>query len=92
MAATQDEIDQQERVIIEAQQIVRQFLNDITALNAHAATYVRLGLGDDQILDDIALANVHTTRTKYRAAMTTIEFVQNLLAAGHGTNLEQFAR
>lgn len=92
MAATEAEIAQQERVISEAQQITRQFLNDITALNAHAATYVRLGLGDDEILDDTALANVNTTRAKYRAAMTTIEAVQNLLAAGHGTNLEQFAR
>lgn len=90
--ASAEEIAQQKRVIQNAQVQTRVILQNFTELDAVAATHTRLGLGNSQILDDQAFEGTGTTREKYVAAMTTIGAIQSLLAAGHGTNLEAFAR
>jgi UDP-N-acetylenolpyruvoylglucosamine reductase len=92
MAATPDQIDQQRRVVMQTRASAAQLLAAIDDLTAQRATYDRLGLGDNQILGDEAFGGTGTSRADYRAAIVTIDAIQALLAAGHGTNLEKFAR
>lgn len=90
--ATPNQIDQQRRVVLATKASAAALLDILNTLQADAATYVRLGLGDDQILDDGAFEGTGTDTAAYRAAMTSIAAIQTLLGQGHGTNLEQFAR
>lgn len=90
--ATPNETDQQRRIITAARDDVQQLLDLLGQLQMHAASYVRLGHGDDLILDDAAFEGTGTDKAAYRAAMGSIDAINTLLAAGHGTNLEKFAR
>ena len=90
--ATQDEIDQQRRVVLDHKAGVVELLAVLSRMDIAADTYTRLGLGDDQILDPTAFTGTGTTVAKYRAAMGTIGAIQTLIAQGHGTNLEKFAK
>jgi hypothetical protein len=90
--ATPEAIDQQRRVVTATREDVTTLLNILTQLNGQTATYNRLGLSDDQILDDEAFVGTGTDKAAYRAAITSLGAIDTLLAAGHGTNLEKFAR
>lgn len=92
MAATQDQIDQQQRVIMATKQRVEQLLNAISATQQSADTYNRIGLSDNTILADESFIGTGTTRAQYRDAITSIGALQTLLGQGHGTQLEKFAR
>lgn len=92
MAATQDQLDQQQRIIMQTKQRVERLLNDVGELHQSLTTYNQIGLSDDQLLADGAFAGTGTTRAQYRAAITSITALEALLAAGHGTNLESFSR
>lgn len=90
--ATPNETDQQRRVITATRADVAQLLDLLGQLQMRSASYVRLGLGDDQILDDDAFEGTGTSKAAYRAALTSIGAIDTLLGQGHGTNLEKFAR
>lgn len=90
--ATENETDQQRRIIAATREHVAALLDLLGQLQMHAASYVRLGLGDDLILDDDAFTGTGTDKAPYRAAMGSIDAINTLLGAGHGTNLERFAR
>lgn len=90
--ATQDEIDQQRRVVGATRVDVQTLLDVLGQLQSQMQTYVRLGLGDNQILDEAAFIGTGTNRADYQAAMGSLDALNTLLAAGHGTNLETFAR
>lgn len=90
--ATENETDQQRRIITATRDDVGQLLDLLGRLQVRAASYVRLGLGDDEILDDDAFTGTGTDKAPYRAAMGSLDAINTLLAAGHGTNLEKFAR
>lgn len=92
MATEADIIDQQRRVVTETRQDIASLLDILGRLDQRAATYVRLGLGDDQILETDAFVGTGTGVAEYRGAITSIGAIQTLLAAGHGTNLEKFSR
>lgn len=92
MATTEDTIDQQRRVILETKADVAALLDILGRLDDRASSYVRLGLGDSEILVEDAFAGTGTGAAEYAGAMTSIGAIQTLLAAGHGTNLEKFAR
>lgn len=92
MAATPDQIEQQKRVILETKAQAGQLLELLGELGQRLTTYTRLGLGDDQFLVDEAFAGTGTSKADYRSAVTSIDALQALLAAGHGTNLERFSR
>lgn len=89
---TPNQIDQQRRVVLATKASAAALLDILNTLQADAATYVRLGLGDDQILTDDAFEGTGTDKATYRAAMTSIAAINTLFGQGHGTNLEQFAR
>lgn len=88
----QDAIDQQRRVIIAAKTEVGTLLASLERLAGHLSTYTRLGLGDDQFTEDAAFEGTGVGKAEYRSAVTSIDAIMTLLAAGHGTNLERFAR
>lgn len=90
--ATPEETDQQRRVILETQSDTRLLFDVLMRLQARTATYTRLGLGDDQILDPDSFAGTGVTAAIYRGAITSLEAIETLLGQGHGTNLEKFAR
>jgi hypothetical protein len=90
--ATPETIDQQRRVVTATRDDVSALFEILMRLNARTATYNRLGLGDDQILDDDAFVGTGTDKAAYRAAITSLDAIDTLLGAGHGTNLETFAR
>lgn len=90
--ATPDQIDQQRRVIMQTRQEVAQLLDLLGDLSQRLGTYTRLGLGDDQILSDESFSGTGTTKADYRGAIVSLDAIGALLAAGHGTNLEKFAR
>lgn len=92
MAATPNQIDQQRRVVTETRQQVAQLLDQLGNLQRRLDSYTRLGLGDDQILSDAAFDGTGTDKAAYRGAIISIDALQALLAQGHGTNLEKFAR
>lgn len=90
--ATQNEIDQQRRLVEATRTDVQTLLDTLGRLQSRAASYTRLGLSDDEILDVDAFAGTGTDRDAYRAAITSIAALDTLLGQGHGTNLERFAR
>jgi hypothetical protein len=90
--ATPEQTDQQRRVIMETKAQVEQLLDLLGELGQRLQTYTRLGLGDDQFLSDDAFEGSGTTKAEYRGAITSLDAIQALLASGHGTNLERFAR
>lgn len=92
MAATAEQIDQQRRVVNDHKAIVEDLLEVLARADVAMATYTRLGFGDDQILDPSSFSGTGTTVAVYRGAMTSLDAIKTLLAAGHGTNLEKFAR
>jgi hypothetical protein len=92
LAATQDQIEQQKRVILATRSTVGQLLASLDGLAAQQETYNRLGLADDAILSDEAFAGTGTDKATYRAAIVSIDALFTLLEQGHGTNLEKFAR
>jgi hypothetical protein len=92
MATTEDKIDQQRRVILATKTDVDELLNILGRLSDRADTYVRLGLGDAEIREPDAFNGTGTGADEYVAAMTSVGAIQSLLASGHGTNLEKFAR
>lgn len=92
MPATPEQIDQQRRIITETKAQAAQLLDLLGDLSLRLSTYTRLGLGDDQLLSDEAFSGTGTTKADYRGAIVSIDAIQSLLAAGHGTNLEKFAR
>lgn len=89
---TQDQIEQQKRVIRATMQTTAQLLGACDGLAAQQETYQRLGLADDAILSDEAFAGTGTDKATYRAAIVSIDALFALLDQGHGTNLEKFAR
>ena len=90
--ATEDETDQQRRIIIASREQVAAFLDLLGQLQMRVNSYVRLGLSDDQFLDDDAFIGTGTDKAAYRAAMGSIDAINTLVAAGNGTNLERFSR
>lgn len=91
--ATPEQTDQQRRVIVATRDDVAQLLDLFGRLQMRTASYLRLGLGDDEILDDDAFAGTGTDKATYRGAITSLDAINTLLATGgHGTNLEKFAR
>lgn len=90
--ATQDQIDQQRGIVLTTKQRVTSMLDQIALVQQSADTYNRIGLSDDQLLADESFAGTGTTRAQYRSAITSIAALKALLDAGHGTNLESFAR
>jgi hypothetical protein len=90
--ATPNQTDQQRRIIAQTQSDVAALLDVLTRLQARAASYTRLGLADDAILDAKAFDGAGTDIAAYRAAIVSIEEIVALLGQGHGTNLERFAR
>lgn len=92
MAVTLAQIDQQRRVIADTRAQVAQLLDLLGDLSQRLNTYTRLGLSDDAILDDAAFDGSGTDKAAYRGAIISVDAFQSLLAQGHGTNLEKFAR
>lgn len=92
MATEADKIDQQRRVIQQTRSDVDALLGILGRLSDRADSYVRLGLGDPAIREEAAFEGTGTGPDEYVAAMTSIDAIQSLLASGHGTNLERFAR
>jgi hypothetical protein len=92
LAVTQDQIEQQKRVILATMQTTAQLLHACDGLAAQQETYQRLGLADDAILSDEAFNGTGTDKATYRAAIVSIDALFSLLDQGHGTNLEKFAR
>ncbi len=90
--ATAEEIDQQRRVVNDHKSIVSELLGVLAKTDVGMTTYVRLGLGDDAILDPDAFDGTGTTVAVYRAAIGSLDAIKTLLASGHGTNLEKLAR
>ena len=90
--ATPNETDQQRRVIVATREHVTTLLDLLGQIQTHAASYTRLGLSDDLILDDDAFTGTGTDKATYRAVITSIAAIDTLMGAGHGTNLEKFAR
>lgn len=90
--ATPNQIDQQRRIITATRTHVIGLLDLLGQLQMHSASYVRLGLGDDLILDNTAFDGTGTDKAAYRAAMVSLDAIVTLLGQGHGTNLETFAR
>lgn len=90
-AATPDQVDQQQRVIMATKSHTNALLMQFNQLQADMAAYNNLGLGDDSVLADGAFAGTGTSRADYRAAITSLQAIEDLLKAGHGTNLSKFA-
>lgn len=90
--ATQNEIDQQRRVVTDHKAVVSDLLAVLARAEVVMDTYTRLGLGDDAILDPDAFDSTGTTVALYRGAIVTLDAIKTLLGQGHGTNLEKFAR
>jgi hypothetical protein len=92
LVVTQDQIEQQKRVILATRSTVGQLLSACDGLAAQQETYNRLGLADDAILSDAAFEGTGTDKATYRAAIVSIDALFSLLEQGHGTNFEKFAR
>lgn len=90
--ATQDQIDQQRRIVLQTRSTIGQLLAACDGLAAERETYNRLGLADDAILSDDAFSGTGTTRADYRAAIVSVDALLSLLDQGHGTNFEKFSR
>src|SRR5262245_56765725 len=89
--ATLDQIAQQTRVINATRNHVQQLMIMLGQLDDDHQNYTWLGLSDDSILDDAAFEGTGTNRADYRAAVVSLEAIQQLLAEGHGTNLARFS-
>lgn len=85
-------LDQQRRVILDTKNDVAALLEILMRLQARYDSYIRLGLSDDTYLMPEAFGSTGTDAIRYRSAMATVEALRTLLAQGHGTNLEKFAR
>jgi hypothetical protein len=92
MEPTEEQTAQQRRIVQETQGDVNTMLGALDRLTAKRITYDRLGLADDSILTDAAFDGTGVTKADYRAAILSIDAIFDLLTAGHGTNLEKFAR
>lgn len=92
MATETDIVDQQRRVVLGTKADVGALLDVLGRLSERTNTYVRLGLGDPAIREDGAFEGTGTGAAEYVAAMGSLGAIQDLLAQGHGTNLEKFAR
>lgn len=91
--ATQDQIDQQRRVIQAFQSDVRLLLDQFAHLQQQVDSYTRLNLASDTVLDPAAVAGTGTTVAEYRAAVASIVGMLNLLPQGtFAANLEKVAR
>lgn len=90
--ATEEATDRQRRVVIAAKEDVLKFLEAAANLQAHSATYARLGLASDEVLDDDAFSGTGVVKAEYRAAITSIDALATWFTGGHGTNFETLAR
>jgi len=94
MATTEDKIDQQRRIIEQAQKNVRSLRLALSAVRESADEYVALGLGDDLLLELDAFEGTGTGADELRGAMTSIDAFLTLHTASggaHRTNLVKFA-
>lgn len=91
MAADQDQIDQQKRVVLSTRTHVAALLAQLGTLDDDLKAYTNLGLGDDSILDDAAFIGTGTNRADYRAAIVSLQAIDALLKEGHAVNLSKFA-
>jgi phage I-like protein len=93
MAATQEQIGQQQRVIAAFQADVRHQLDLFANLQQRIDTYNRLGLSSDTVLDASAAQSLGTTVADYRAAVASIQGMLNLVPQGtFAASLEKVAR
>jgi hypothetical protein len=93
MAATQAQIDQQARVISAFQAATRHQLSLFSELQQCVDSYNRLGLSSDTVLDVAALTATGTNAIDYRAAITSIQNMLNLVPQGtFAASLEKVAR
>lgn len=92
LAVTQDQIEQQKRIVLATKDTVAALLRACDGLAAQQETYNRLGLADDEILSDDAFIGTGTDKATYRAAIVSVDALFTLLDQGHGTNFEKFAR
>lgn len=84
-------VDQQRRVITGTRQRVNTLLSQLGLLDDDLQAYFWLGLSEDSILLDESFQGTGTDRESYRAAITSIQALKDLLTQGHGTNLAKFA-
>lgn len=93
MAATPDQISQQQRIIIAFQQNVRAQLDLFVRLQGNIDTFDRLQLSLDTVLDPTAINGTGTTVVDYRAAIASIRSMLVLIPTGQfAPNLEKVSR
>ena len=91
--ATQDQIDQQRRVIQAFQGDVRSLLDQLARLQQRVDSYNRLNLVSDAVLDPTSVNGTGTSVVDYRAAVGSITNMLALLPNGaFAANLEKVAR
>ncbi len=91
--ATQDQIDQQRRVIMAFQSDVRSLLDQLARLQQRVDSYNRLNLVSDAVLDATAVNGTGTSVIDYRAAVGSITNLLALVPSGQfAANLEKVAR
>jgi len=93
MAATTDQISQQQRIIIAFQQNVRAQLDLFVRLQGNIDTFDRMQLSLDTVLDPLAVAGTGTTVADYRAAIASIRSMLVLIPTGQfAPSLEKVSR